>query len=85
MTTTLSTTTMNPDTSTSMPDNSDTVQTKPQPKKRGRPSNVEKFRKTLTDKTWANGEAPLVIASRIKELDRNNDVNAWHLFKEWKV
>jgi DNA-binding protein H-NS len=73
---------MNPDTQPSMSEQELSVQPK---KKRGRPSKIDKFRQTLTDKTWTNGQAPIAIVERLKELDRQGDSNTYALYLEWKV
>jgi hypothetical protein len=55
-------------------------------KKRGRPSNIEKFRQTLANPTfWENGKAPLYIVERVKKLDRNHDKNAFFIWQEWQT
>ena len=73
---------MNPDTQHTMNEQELAVQPK---KKRGRPSKIDKFRQTLTDKTWENGQAPIAIVERLKELDRQQDSNTYALYLEWKV
>ena len=73
---------MNPDTQPAMNEQELAVQPK---KKRGRPSKIDKFRQTLTDKTWENGQAPIAIVERLKELDRQRDSNTYALYLEWKV
>ena len=73
---------MNPDTQHTINEQELAVQPK---KKRGRPSKIDKFRQTLTDKTWENGQAPIAIVERLKELDRQQDSNTYALYLEWKV